>query len=303
MAVAEGSDLSVGMPVQSAEGRPLGAVEAVEADMLRVAGVAYPRAVARIDRGVVVLGPPDEAAPGADARQVIPLAEERLRVETRPILLGEVELRRRVLAEERLVPVVAWREELVVQRRAPGQSWSPEMEPGPDDEVTSIPLRGWEPVVAAEAHVTREVVIERAQVAEAGHVTAAVRREQIAVDEQRRTPPAPGEPPAPPLARYQGSDAAEWAALRQQIRAIPPAPEEPAPVERMVLPLAEEHVDVGGHETDQGEVRLIRRVIREPREVPITVRREVVEVVRRGPDGREQGPITEGVRGDVAPAP
>jgi len=303
MAATEGGDLNVGMPARAADGRPLGPVEAVEAGTLRVAGVAYPRADARIDQGVVVLAPPGGAAPGTDARQVIPLAEERLRVGTRPIQLGEVELRRRVITEEHQVPVVAWREELIVQRRAPGQPWPPGMEPGPDDEVTSIPLRGWEPVVAAEARVTREVMVERARVAEAGHVSATVRREQIAVDEQRRTPPAPGEPPAAPLARYEGSDAAEWAALRQRIRAIAPAPEDPAPAERMVLPLAEERVGVSGYETDQGEVRLVRRVIQEARTVPITVRREVVEVVRRGPDGREQGPTTEGAPGDVAQAP
>src|SRR4051812_26587441 len=128
MAAAEGGGLGVGMPVRAADGRSLGVVEAVGGGTRRVAGAAHPPpAVARIDGGIVVLAPPGgataRAAPDADERHLVPLAEERLTVGTRPIALGEVELRRRVVAEERQVPVVAWREELVVQRRAPGRPW------------------------------------------------------------------------------------------------------------------------------------------------------------------------------------
>lgn len=297
MARAEDGGLNVGMPVQGADGRPLGMVEAVGGGIFRVAGTDYPgAAVARIAGGIVFLARPGEAAGAARAaagdggRLVVPLAEERLTVGTRAIALGEVEVRRRVVAEERLIPVLARREELVVQRREPGQPWPPGDAPGPGDEVTSLPLRGWEPVVAAEARVTREVTIARARVAEAGHVAATVRRERIAVAEERSTPPGAG--PTPPLARHQGSGAAEWAALRQQIRALAPGDEAAAaggdaPVERLVLALAEERVSVGGYETDLGEVRLIRRVIEEERTVAITVRREVVEVVRRDADGNE----------------
>ncbi len=275
MARAEDGGLNVGMPVQGADGRPLGMVEAVGGGIFRVAGTDYPgAAVARIAGGIVFLARPGEAAGAARAaagdggRLVVPLAEERLTVGTRAIALGEVEVRRRVVAEERLIPVLARREELVVQRREPGQPWPPGDAPGPGDEVT----------------------IARARVAEAGHVAATVRRERIAVAEERSTPPGAG--PTPPLARHQGSGAAEWAALRQQIRALAPGDEAAAaggdaPVERLVLALAEERVSVGGYETDLGEVRLIRRVIEEERTVAITVRREVVEVVRRDADGNE----------------
>jgi uncharacterized protein (TIGR02271 family) len=287
------------MLVRGADGRPLGVVDAASADGLHVAGAFYPRAaISHLDNEIVYLA--DSAArvtestgsvAGArDTRIVVPLAEERLRVATREIGLGEVEIRRRVVTEKRLVPVIARREELTIQRREPGQPWQPGEEPAPGDEVTSIPLRGWEPVVAPEAIITRELVIERARMAEAGQVTATVRREEVAVAEVR--PTTDRRATSAPSARHRAGEETGWTELREQIRALDRVDQatdrrDVAPIERTILPLAEERVAVGGYATDLGEVRLVRRVIEEVRTVPVTVRRTIVEVARRGPDGVE----------------
>lgn len=197
--------LTPGMAAFDALGAPLGTVEAIGAETFRLAGQDVPAsAIDRIDGEAVHLhlarasadhasGLAAEAreysATGArvvtreDDRIVVPLAEERLAVDTREVELGEVIIRKRVVEEERLVPVIFRREEIEVIRREPGAPWP--LDSAPDDAtITRIPLQGWEPVVSTEAIVTREVVIEKARVAEDGHATGTIRRERAIVDEQ-----------------------------------------------------------------------------------------------------------------------
>lgn len=304
-----------GQAVVSSDGVPMGTVERFDGTTVHIDGWDIPAAaIARIEGGVVFLhlARADFATSGDDTaadqlaarealphagteaqaeRLVIPLAEERLQVGTREVALGEVEIRKRVVVEERQVPVVARREELIILRREPGQSWSADITPGPNDEVTNIALHGWEPTVSVEAIVGREVAIERTRIAEEGHIAATVRREHVEVTEEHREGADHGEgTPAAAPRLFSGSTG--WDALRRQIREASAVDdqgqtENEAPVERMVVPLAEERAVVGGQETDLGEVRLIRRVIEEPRTIPLTIRREEIEVVRRGPDGHE----------------
>ncbi len=55
----------------------------------------------------------------------------------------------------------------------------------------------------------------------------------------------------------------------------------------MTFPLAEERPVVTYRENDLGEIIIIKRVIEEERLMPVRIRREVLEVVRRNADGTE----------------
>jgi uncharacterized protein (TIGR02271 family) len=192
--------LTPGMSVFDALNMAVGPVEAVGAETFRVAGVDLPAStIARVEGDSVylhlaqtVLGVAagDAASTAAheqvvsreEGRIVIPLAEERLAVTTHEVELGEVIIRKRVVEEERMVPVTFRREEVEIIRRGPGEAWPLDTPPeGPD--ITRIPLQGWEPVVGTEAVTTREVVIEKARIAEDGHAIGAIRRERVEIDE------------------------------------------------------------------------------------------------------------------------
>jgi len=57
----------------------------------------------------------------------------------------------------------------------------------------------------------------------------------------------------------------------------------------LVVPVAEERLAVGTREVNLGEVEIRKRVVEETIMQPVTVRREVVEVVQRDAAGREIG--------------
>ncbi|HEY8598048.1 MAG TPA: DUF2382 domain-containing protein [Thermomicrobiales bacterium] len=130
-----------GTPVFGADGTPLGAVEAVEGQNLYVGGRAIPaEAIARVEpaglflhltRAALEAGPPsaapDVSEPGAASaaaategdRLVITLADERPVVTAREVDQGEIIIIKRVIEEERLVPVRLRREVLERVRRNP----------------------------------------------------------------------------------------------------------------------------------------------------------------------------------------
>jgi uncharacterized protein (TIGR02271 family) len=198
--------LKPGMAAFDALGAPLGTVEAIGTTSFQLAGQEVPAsAIDRIDGEAVYLhlaragGDRESGVVAATAsdrfaaqdqiiyrdeeRIVVPLAEERLRVETREVAQGEILIRKRVIEEERLVPVIFRREEVEIVRRGPGEAWPLDL-PADDPTITRIPIHGWEPVVGTEAFVTREVVVEKTRVAEEGHATGTVRRERATVDER-----------------------------------------------------------------------------------------------------------------------
>jgi stress response protein YsnF len=140
--MADETAITVGMPVFGADERPLGVVEAVTNDVLTVGTLQIPReAVGRVSAGAVHLrvagtalaarpdnslaSPPGEA--GSDTTEtgdhlVVPVVEERLAVGTREVVLGEVEIRKRVVEETIMQPVTVRREVVeVVQRDASGR--------------------------------------------------------------------------------------------------------------------------------------------------------------------------------------
>ncbi len=206
----ERAAITPGMAAFSLEGKEIGAVEMADGDDLRIAG----RAVQATDvvgtdrRGVHLRLPASDFAVGAtsdyaghsvevaggqevaatrelDARDphlVIPLAEERLTVSTREVSLGEVIIRKRVIEEEQMVPVMVRREVVEVLRLAPGEALPDDWKNDPTTEVARLPLSGTEPMIAKEAFVTREVTVEREAHAEERQITDRVRREHIETD-------------------------------------------------------------------------------------------------------------------------
>src|SRR4051812_11399439 len=65
--------------------------------------------------------------------------------------------------------------------------------------------------------------------------------------------------------------------------------ESPGQDDQIVVPVVEERLTVGTREVDLGEIEIRKRVVEETVMQPVTVRREVVEVVRRDADGNEVG--------------
>jgi len=59
--------------------------------------------------------------------------------------------------------------------------------------------------------------------------------------------------------------------------------------EQLTIPIAEERLAVGTRTVELGEIELRKRVVEETIMQPVTVRREVVEVVQRDAEGREIG--------------
>jgi len=182
-----------GMPVFDAMGAALGPVEAIDGTVLRVQGQNVPvEQIARVEATGVHLHLASTA--GATSRSaetlqdggqlVIPLVEERLTVDTREVDLGEVIIRKRVVEEERMVPVTFRREEVEIVRREPGQPMPPEALVADGAEVTRIPINAWEPVVGKQAFVSREIVVDKRSVGEIQRVSGTVRRQQVSLEER-----------------------------------------------------------------------------------------------------------------------
>jgi hypothetical protein len=79
-----------------------------------------------------------------------------------------------------------------------------------------------------------------------------------------------------------------WAIhLRAASLAEAARPDAPRKDGQLVVPVVEERLAVGTREVDLGEIEIRKRVVEETVVQPVTVRREVVEVVRRDAEGNE----------------
>ena len=197
-----------GQAVVSSDGAALGTLERFDGAMLHIEGWDIPAAaVARVERGVVYLHlaradfvTRDETSGQLAAREelpnthvtsqqeqlVIPLAEERLTVGTREVVVGEVVIRKRIVEEERMVPVTIRREEVEFVRLAPGEPLPAGWGADAGMQITRFPLPGTEPTFEKTAVVNREVVVARGSQTEQRDITGTVRREHIAVEERYR---------------------------------------------------------------------------------------------------------------------
>jgi len=112
----------------------------------------------------------------------VPIVEERLAVGTREVDRGEVAIRKTIIEEQQTVPVTLTHEEVRVEERdvadrpATGDKLFQE-------ETIHVALRGEEAVVAKEAFVTGEVVIEKDAVSQERQITDTVRKQRVDVDQ------------------------------------------------------------------------------------------------------------------------
>lgn len=183
----EPAQITLGMPVLSRDGVALGTVEGFDGAQLQIPGWVIPvDGIARVEGGVVHLrfrrdefrDEEGTATEGAQ-RLVIPLAEERLTVGTREVMIGEIVIRKRVIEEERMVPVIFRREEVEFVRLAPGEPLPAGWGADAGTQITRFPLHGWEPTFDKAPVVNREVVVTRAARTEREDVRDTVRRERI----------------------------------------------------------------------------------------------------------------------------
>jgi hypothetical protein len=142
--------IAPGTPVFDADGVPLGPVEASVGDALRVRGQIVAREMIdrvdpsgiflRLTRAAFAVGvpgatldttdrtPADDLVPVGGNTLRLPLAEERPVVTTREVDLGEIIIIKRVIEEERLVPVTLRHEVLErIRRHADGTETIEEM--------------------------------------------------------------------------------------------------------------------------------------------------------------------------------
>jgi len=189
----EPARITQGMPVLSRDGVMLGVVERFDGAQLQIPDWVIPvEGIARVAEGIVHLRfrrdefrAEEGAATDQTQQLVIPLAEERLTVGTREVMIGEIVIRKRVVEEERMVPVIFRREEVEFVRLAPGEPLPAGWGADAGAQITRFPLHGWEPTLDKTPVVNREVRVTRAARAEQEDVTATVRREHI--EETERT--------------------------------------------------------------------------------------------------------------------
>lgn len=128
-----------GMQVYGANNEMIGRVERVHGDGFDAAGSHYGQdSVVRVEHNRVYVqgvgmrdtatGTASGASVAGEDREVrVPVVEEQLRVGKREVDLGEVEIRKRVVEEEQMVPVTLRHEEVRVE-----QVGTPARAPRPD---------------------------------------------------------------------------------------------------------------------------------------------------------------------------
>jgi uncharacterized protein (TIGR02271 family) len=201
--VIDRAQLREGMQVYSGEGQPLGSIERIDADSITVRGQQYEfSSVARAegdrvyltrqvgasadaDRGPAAGGAaaPAEGVVRDEGQLRVPEVEERLEVETRPVELGEVRVRKTVEEEQQTVPVELTHEEVRVERREVRERPLGPGERAFEEGTIRVPVRGEEAVARKEAVVTGEVVIDKELTTERQEVTGTVRRTRVEVEE------------------------------------------------------------------------------------------------------------------------
>ena len=182
--------LRQGMRIFGAGDRDYGTVERYDDDYVYVGGRRIPAsAFERMEGDRLYVGQSGaeyfgEARGGTvEGGQRVPVHEERLDVGKREAQVGEVEVRKEVVAEQVSVPVELEREQARVEQvdvrdRPVG--------PGQDvfqEGTTRVPIRGEEAVVEKQAYVTGEVVVDKERTTERQTISDTVRKERVHVDE------------------------------------------------------------------------------------------------------------------------
>jgi uncharacterized protein (TIGR02271 family) len=182
-------EIQEGMTVYAEGGQQIGKVERLHGDGFHVKGQHYGRdSVLRVEQRRVYLrgatAARGETLTGQAEDEIrVPVAEERLNVGKREADLGEVEIRKTVTEEQQSVPVTLRRDEVTVQERDITDRPLRAGEDAFTEGTIRVPVRGEEAVVAKQAVVTGEVVIDKETTTEQRQVTDTVRKQRVDVDE------------------------------------------------------------------------------------------------------------------------
>lgn len=125
-------------------------------------------------------------AGAAEEEQIrVPVAEERVEVEKRPVDLGEVRIHKRVDETEERIPVSLEREEVEVQHVPVNRVLEAPVGTRTEGEWLIIPVLEEEVVVQKRLILREEVRIRTRRIAEESEVRETVRRERVEVEEAR----------------------------------------------------------------------------------------------------------------------
>lgn len=112
----------------------------------------------------------------------VELREEELRVRKESVETGEVEIGKRVVAQEQTVDVPVTREEVYVERRPVDRR--ADDRPISEGERIEVPVREERVEVTKEPHVYEEVSVGKRAVQETRRVSDTVRREEVDIDRE-----------------------------------------------------------------------------------------------------------------------
>jgi len=113
----------------------------------------------------------------------VPLREEVLTAQTRPVEVGEVFIRKEIVTEERTITVTVQREEVVIDRFSLRAQDIPPGEPIGTlvelavGETIRIPIREEQVIIEKRPIVTEELIVGKHTVQETRHFSETVRRE------------------------------------------------------------------------------------------------------------------------------
>jgi len=185
--------LKPGMRVVGSDRAEYGTVERYDDTSVYVGGRPIPHdAFERVDRdslyvgqnGARYFGEPRETRTMTQQDEIrVPLVEERLRVDTRIVELGDVEVRKAIEVEHVSVPIELRRDRVEVHL-ADVEERPITIAEGMDafkEEVIRVPVRGEEVVVSKEAVVTGEVAIGRVRASERRTISETVRQQVVEV--------------------------------------------------------------------------------------------------------------------------
>jgi uncharacterized protein (TIGR02271 family) len=163
------------------------AAEAVD----RVEGESVRLRVTRAEAERRGAGVPPEAAGGAVARQegdrvVVPILEERLGAEVRPVALGELRVHKRVETEEARVTQEVARDELIVERVPVNRPLEAPAASRVEGDWFVVPIMEEVLVVRKQLMLKEEVRIRRQPVTEPREVRETLRRERVELEDATR---------------------------------------------------------------------------------------------------------------------
>ncbi len=222
--------LRPGMRVMGPDATDYGEIERYDDRSLYVGGRRLPFGdVERLDGDHLYLSAsaarrftdPDAAATGMGGELRVPVLEERLDVDIRPVDLGEIRVHKTVEAREEVRRGPLTHEDVQIVRVKVNRPVDEPEQRRQDGDWLVIPVMEEIFVVQKQLVVTEEIRIRKQSVTEEREIRETVRREHATV-EDTRAPLAPGRtgrrPSTQPQRTPEPGDDAAWAELHQEVR-------------------------------------------------------------------------------------